>query len=207
MNGIPPGTAFDDLPPGWVCPMCYGPQILVRRTGVAPGPPCAHEEGAAHLRRRRGTVIYDRGVFIQHLLRRALPHEPETHPPDSTATTWRPGPSDRNETPSGQIRSGSSRTASRRRRRRSIAPGPAGAGGGGGGNLRRGFGGTLHESRQRMPDAFAPEVEAAFRAQMGASRRRGWTCSSSRTFSNLNELQLAARVGRSSANRSSPPSS
>ncbi|HEY5460993.1 MAG TPA: rubredoxin [Deferrimonas sp.] len=23
MNGIPLGTAFDDLPPGWVCPMCY----------------------------------------------------------------------------------------------------------------------------------------------------------------------------------------
>ncbi|HEX2721083.1 MAG TPA: rubredoxin [Candidatus Deferrimicrobium sp.] len=23
MNGIPPGTAFGDLPPGWVCPMCY----------------------------------------------------------------------------------------------------------------------------------------------------------------------------------------
>ncbi|HEY6097413.1 MAG TPA: rubredoxin [Candidatus Deferrimicrobium sp.] len=23
MSGIPPGTAFDDLPPGWVCPMCY----------------------------------------------------------------------------------------------------------------------------------------------------------------------------------------
>jgi rubredoxin len=23
MSGIPPGTAFDDLPAGWVCPMCY----------------------------------------------------------------------------------------------------------------------------------------------------------------------------------------
>ena len=23
MNGIPPGTAFDDLPEAWVCPMCY----------------------------------------------------------------------------------------------------------------------------------------------------------------------------------------
>ena len=23
MNGIPPGTAFERLPPGWVCPMCY----------------------------------------------------------------------------------------------------------------------------------------------------------------------------------------
>jgi len=26
MNGIPPGTAFDALPPGWVCPMCYAPK-------------------------------------------------------------------------------------------------------------------------------------------------------------------------------------
>jgi rubredoxin len=23
MNGIPPGTAFEDLPAEWVCPMCY----------------------------------------------------------------------------------------------------------------------------------------------------------------------------------------
>lgn len=23
MNGVPPGTAFEDLPEGWVCPMCY----------------------------------------------------------------------------------------------------------------------------------------------------------------------------------------
>ncbi|MBM2828804.1 MAG: rubredoxin, partial [Actinobacteria bacterium] len=23
MSGIPPGTAFDDLPEAWVCPMCY----------------------------------------------------------------------------------------------------------------------------------------------------------------------------------------
>lgn len=23
MSGIPPGTPFDLLPPGWVCPMCY----------------------------------------------------------------------------------------------------------------------------------------------------------------------------------------
>lgn len=23
MNGIPPGTAFEDLPDEWVCPMCY----------------------------------------------------------------------------------------------------------------------------------------------------------------------------------------
>lgn len=23
MNNIAPGTAFEDLPEGWVCPMCY----------------------------------------------------------------------------------------------------------------------------------------------------------------------------------------
>jgi len=23
MNGVPPGVAFDDLPEGWVCPLCY----------------------------------------------------------------------------------------------------------------------------------------------------------------------------------------
>jgi rubredoxin len=23
MNDIPPNTAFEDLPPEWVCPMCY----------------------------------------------------------------------------------------------------------------------------------------------------------------------------------------
>lgn len=23
MNNIPPGTAFDDLPAEWVCPICY----------------------------------------------------------------------------------------------------------------------------------------------------------------------------------------
>jgi len=23
MNGIAPGTPFEKLPPGWVCPMCY----------------------------------------------------------------------------------------------------------------------------------------------------------------------------------------
>lgn len=22
-GGIPPGTAFEDLPQGWCCPMCY----------------------------------------------------------------------------------------------------------------------------------------------------------------------------------------
>lgn len=23
MNDIPPGTAFEDLPDNWVCPLCY----------------------------------------------------------------------------------------------------------------------------------------------------------------------------------------
>ena len=23
MSGIPPGTAFEDLPEDWVCPLCY----------------------------------------------------------------------------------------------------------------------------------------------------------------------------------------
>ncbi len=23
LNDIPPGTAFEDLPDGWVCPVCY----------------------------------------------------------------------------------------------------------------------------------------------------------------------------------------
>jgi rubredoxin len=22
-NGVPPGTAFDDLPEDWICPLCY----------------------------------------------------------------------------------------------------------------------------------------------------------------------------------------
>jgi rubredoxin len=26
MNGVPPGTPFERLPPGWVCPMCYAPK-------------------------------------------------------------------------------------------------------------------------------------------------------------------------------------
>ncbi len=28
MNDIPPGTAFEDLPDGWVCPMCYADRDL-----------------------------------------------------------------------------------------------------------------------------------------------------------------------------------
>lgn len=26
LSDIPPGTAFADLPDGWVCPMCYAPK-------------------------------------------------------------------------------------------------------------------------------------------------------------------------------------
>lgn len=26
MSDIPAGTAFEDLPDGWVCPMCYAPR-------------------------------------------------------------------------------------------------------------------------------------------------------------------------------------
>ena len=26
MTDVPPGTAFEDLPAEWVCPMCYAPQ-------------------------------------------------------------------------------------------------------------------------------------------------------------------------------------
>ncbi len=25
-NGVPPGTAFEDLPDGWVCPVCGAPK-------------------------------------------------------------------------------------------------------------------------------------------------------------------------------------
>ena len=27
MSGIPPGTAFENLPEEWVCPMCYAGKI------------------------------------------------------------------------------------------------------------------------------------------------------------------------------------
>ena len=56
--------------------------------------------------------------------------------------------------------------------------------------------GPCTESRQRMPDAFAPEVEAAFRAQMGALAAEGVDLFLLETFSHLNELQLAARVAK-----------
>jgi rubredoxin len=28
LNDIPPGTAFEDLPPEWVCPVCYAVKDL-----------------------------------------------------------------------------------------------------------------------------------------------------------------------------------
>jgi homocysteine S-methyltransferase len=54
--------------------------------------------------------------------------------------------------------------------------------------------GPCTESSQRMPDAFASEVEAAFRAQISALDGEGVDLYLLETFSNLNELQLAARV-------------
>jgi homocysteine S-methyltransferase len=56
--------------------------------------------------------------------------------------------------------------------------------------------GPCTESRQRMPDAFAAEVEAAFRAQVEALAAEGVDLFLLETFSNLNELQLAARVAK-----------
>jgi len=54
--------------------------------------------------------------------------------------------------------------------------------------------GPCTESDQRMPEAFADEVEAAFRTQIAALDREGVDLYLLETFSNLNELQLAARV-------------
>jgi homocysteine S-methyltransferase len=56
--------------------------------------------------------------------------------------------------------------------------------------------GPCTESNQRMPDAFAPEVESAFRTQMGALDAEGVDLFLLETFSNLNELLLAARVAK-----------
>ncbi len=56
--------------------------------------------------------------------------------------------------------------------------------------------GPCTESNQRMPDAFAAEVESAFRSQMAAFAAEGVDLYLLETFSNLNELQLAARVAR-----------
>jgi methionine synthase I (cobalamin-dependent)/5,10-methylenetetrahydrofolate reductase len=56
--------------------------------------------------------------------------------------------------------------------------------------------GPCTESNQRMPDAFAAEVEAAFRTQISALDGEGVDLYLLETFSNLNELQLAARVAK-----------
>ncbi len=56
--------------------------------------------------------------------------------------------------------------------------------------------GPCTESRQRMPDEYAPEVERAFRVQMEALAAEGVDLFLLETFSNLNELSLAARVAK-----------
>src|SRR3990172_8651141 len=56
--------------------------------------------------------------------------------------------------------------------------------------------GPCTESRQRMPEEFAPEVEGAFRTQMEALAAEGVDLFLLETFSHLNELQLAARVAK-----------
>jgi len=56
--------------------------------------------------------------------------------------------------------------------------------------------GPCTESNQRMPVAFAPEVETAFRTQMAALASEGVELFLLETFSDLNELLLAARVGK-----------
>jgi methionine synthase I (cobalamin-dependent)/5,10-methylenetetrahydrofolate reductase len=56
--------------------------------------------------------------------------------------------------------------------------------------------GPCTESNQRMPDAFAAEAEASFRVQMKALDAEGVDLYLLETFSNLNELLLAARVAK-----------
>jgi homocysteine S-methyltransferase len=56
--------------------------------------------------------------------------------------------------------------------------------------------GPCTESNQRMPVAFAAEVEAAFRAQMEALAAEGVDLFLLETFTDLNELLLAARVAK-----------
>ncbi|HEX9191666.1 MAG TPA: bifunctional homocysteine S-methyltransferase/methylenetetrahydrofolate reductase [Candidatus Deferrimicrobiaceae bacterium] len=58
--------------------------------------------------------------------------------------------------------------------------------------------GPCTESNQRMPDAFAAEVENAFRAQVAALAAEGVDLYLLETFGNLNELLLAARVAKES---------
>jgi homocysteine S-methyltransferase len=56
--------------------------------------------------------------------------------------------------------------------------------------------GPCTDPRQRIPDALAAEVEAAFRAQMEALAAEGVDLFLLETFSNLDELLLAARTAR-----------
>ena len=58
--------------------------------------------------------------------------------------------------------------------------------------------GPCTESNQRMPDAFAAEVEHAFRTQISAFAAEGVDLYLLETFSDLNELRLAARVAKES---------
>jgi len=99
MNGIR-GTAFDDLPRGGSADVLRG-EILVRRAGVTPGPPRAHEAVAAHLRRRHGHRDLRPRRVHQHLLRRLCSPTPSSSS-RSTGTTWRPGRGDRDEHLRGQ---------------------------------------------------------------------------------------------------------
>src|SRR5512143_79870 len=78
----PAGDGVRRPAPGVGLPDVLRGKITVRRTGVAPGSPDAHEAVAAHLRRRHGNGdLRPRGVH-QHLLRRAVSYEPETDPTD-----------------------------------------------------------------------------------------------------------------------------
>jgi methionine synthase / methylenetetrahydrofolate reductase(NADPH) len=56
--------------------------------------------------------------------------------------------------------------------------------------------GPCTESNQRMPDAFAAEAEIAFRTQMAALAAEGVDLFLLETFSGQNELLLAARVAK-----------
>ncbi len=56
--------------------------------------------------------------------------------------------------------------------------------------------GPCTDSRQQIPETFVAEVEEAFRVQMAALAAEGVDLFLLETFSNLNELQLAARVAK-----------
>jgi len=190
MNGIPPGTAFDDLPPGGSA-RCATPRNRSSTNWSSPGPPCAHEEGAAHLRRRRGTVIYDRGVH-QHLLRRAVPHDRTILQIHRDYVEAGRGDRDehlRSQTPIRLKPYGlAEKTEANQPRRR-----PAGEGGGGVGNLRRGVVGPCTESRQRMPTLSSPSRRRS--GPDGALAAEGWTCSP-RDLLQPERTPARARVGK-----------